>query len=917
MTEIEAEMSDTLTRLYWNQKAEIVQSDEDVADFLALLRVVDKNSFQIALPTLCIVAAKVTTEPRKQEFEVICANVLLDPETTRPSLRAVLACLKEFRRSDTWTDFYTLVEALEEPQFHIIRPILPRFDTLLQSVAEHKLQFIWAKIALFRAMIHTNGWIRVWAIEKSVAIDSRILERHFEFIPYLLIPHLNNNDVFWRLLEKGKMESFLSTISSLFEAIKSTPTFFTHLLNSLETISCPTSMYFVVSALRDVTCAEILEPEDVPLMRRVVLKTRYIPHKSMRIVTIINLVVFYAKVTKLNSAVLEELANLIAYISPDATQSMLSDVFSEIQKVIVSTEYTPSGEHNDETFAPTKNIAEHAKMWWLAMTNDKEKQEKILSRLQLDVAEILTERPEDRELTKKLFLLKERPDDVECTSVPDAFSLLKNEIGEYILTQIISNQGSKFEFQLLHSLYIPLFFEYCSHMFLPFAMAIAKILPDSSRNCESTALLLTFFDAILEKIPESLDVLAGDFFQYLGGKDVIGMGRQKKSIDEYETKEFNHIVASLHSLRIKLLNKFTATVDDSNAFLLECVEQLDVASAFPVKQQICRLIARFIPSPDCECHVALQCIRACGNIVNEEKKSLNSLPALEAFVDVALCAPQHTFPELARETILMLESQMLIASQSHPVALILIDALAKYNENLNVTWAPLIVKLALFGPVPKKESRVLSFAYQKVFEEEDQLLKHDQIERLDEIVQKTRFKAVQLAIKLASEDVQWQNALIDEIFETSAVMDQSSSRSFGLSMAHRQKTRAVELLHLLADRVQDETFALRIFDFCIACVVDPCQQFSIKLIVEWTLAKLCIKFERLFQKIVDKDFEVYTFYNSCIIFTRKFLPVQRYKKRLWDVSKQDVSKLGRFKTCHFKTRTVQNFECNCASRCTH
>ncbi|ULU04960.1 hypothetical protein L3Y34_017601 [Caenorhabditis briggsae] len=846
-------VAESSIRENWSQRAENVDGDEQLADYLAHMRLVDQNTFQIVLPTLCIVAEKDITNARKRDLEGICADVLLDPEFSRPSRRAVLACLKVFRSGSAWTDFYTLIEALEEPQFHIIRPVLPRFEALLNAVRDGRIEFIWLRIALSRAVCHTNGWIRVWAIEKSASIDCNILEKNYEFITSFIIPNLNNNDFFWRQLEKEKLEEFLLQLGATINSIKFAPGFFRNLITSIGALSCPTAVFFVVSTLTSISCSEVLNDDDVALMRQVVLRARYVPHKSIRVTTIRNLVVFYANVTRLSSVVLEELCNLIGYFSQDATSAMVESTFLQIHRIIISTEYENVEEPislQSKFLDDAKNLGLHSKMWWLSMGTDQALQEKMLSKIQLEVSETLGEEtPSD--LSIQLFLLKERPSNVICKD--DVMECMKNELGEYILTKIVSNEGTKREFELLHSLYIPLFTKYCSHLFFPFALAVIKMLTEI-KSCESSAFMLTFFDAIVEKVADDhLEVLSRGFLDYLGGKDVIGMKRQKKSVEEYDTKEFNAIVAILHSLRIKLLNKFITEVD-VNSFLTECVEQLDVASAFPVKQQICHLMSRFIRRCS-DPELTLQCIRACSNIVNEEKKSLNSLPALDCFVTVTLSASQSN-PKVSQESIEHIESQLSIASQSTPVALIIVDALTKYRANLDANWAPIIVKLALFGPVPKKETRVISYAYSRIFEEEESHFEKDQIERLDEVVQKARFKAVLLALKLSSEDnTRWTYPLMEEIFKASAVMDQSSSRSFGLSMAHRQKTRGVELLHLLTTRIEDEEFAEKIFDFCIKCVVDPCQQFSIKLIVEWTIARLCAKFDKLFKKLIDDSFE--------------------------------------------------------------
>ncbi|CAI5442757.1 unnamed protein product [Caenorhabditis angaria] len=251
--------------------------------------------------------------------------------------------------------------------------------------------------------------------------------------------------------------------------------------------------------------------------------------------------------------------------------------------------------------------------------------------------------------------------------------------------------------------------------------------------------------------------------------------------------------------------------------------------------------------------LSLSCIRAALNIVNEEKKSLNSLPALEAFVNVALESNGNQ-----QEIIAMFEDQMLIANQSTQVALVISNGICSRFDKLQYDWAAFIVKLCIFGPVPKKDTKVISFCYEKIFSLDTNSLENDKIERLDQVVQIARFQAIEMSIKLAEKDEKWAIKLAENVIIMSKLMDQSSSRSFGLSLAHRQKTRAVELVLLVTQFIKDQSFISELFDYLVSCIIDPCQQFSIKLIVEWTIVNIAIAFEtEFFEKLVSPEFEKY------------------------------------------------------------
>ncbi|ETN86917.1 hypothetical protein NECAME_05763 [Necator americanus] len=102
---------------------------------------------------------------------------LADSNCSRSGRKAVFACLRVLTRGDEniWSSFFTLSQCLEEPQFHIINPVLPRMDEVLSSVYNGSLSFKWASLIFMRAFAHSNGWVRLWALEKLVCVDPAIM----------------------------------------------------------------------------------------------------------------------------------------------------------------------------------------------------------------------------------------------------------------------------------------------------------------------------------------------------------------------------------------------------------------------------------------------------------------------------------------------------------------------------------------------------------------------------------------------------------------------------------------------------------------------------------------------------------------------------------------------------------------------
>ncbi|CAB3403785.1 unnamed protein product [Caenorhabditis bovis] len=831
-----------------------IKTEEQVTNFLNDIFDLDHHALGPALPSLCLLSALSISEKERLRLEKICCQVLLDVDTSRGDRRAAVACLKEFHKEPAWMDFYVLAEGIEEPQFHIIRPILPRMDSLLEAVKAGTISFDYAKIVLIRAFVHSNGWIRSWAIEKVIEIDSKILANNYEFIPDYVMPYVNNNDVFWRILEKNEMNEFLHKFALMIENVKSALEtddlkidFLKTLLLAMESISCPTAMFFCSTIFNEISITPLFNYEKCTLFRRVVLRARYIPHKSLRIVTIRNLIVFFVKISIIDNVILREISKLLNFISKEATGEFMDNTFAKIDQIFKEAQYRPE---KVEDFVKkfdeygSLDLANYARLWWITLTNDPEAQEQLVKRIETEMTSVLRvqDREGNRQFEDLLFLIAQKPEHIK-------FNLDYMELCKEVALRVSRAKGVFEEMEILKSLFGPFLARYGrgswkSLLDVPYCMFKFPLNPTIT-----LAYFLTFFEIFLPRGDDANDFDL-DFIEFLGA-DPIGIPSPRPADKDYE-KDWNKLAIEYHALRLDLFLRCMSPSKLKNDIILrECVEQLDIASTFPIKEKLCNVMAIYIAKTT-DLLLVLSCIRACVNIVTEEKKSSNNLPAIRCLVRVALSARLGV--EATHEIIKIFEAQLLIASQNVQVALILIQGLEENFENISPLWARFVVKIALFGPVPKKETRVLTFGYSKVFNEEVGL-ENDDLERLDEVVQKARFTAVVFCVKKAEVCEEWATQIAERLMETSKLNDQSSSRSFGLSMAHRQKTRAVELLHLVVPHIVDNDEIMNVFQYCVDCIVDPCQQFSIKLIVEWTIVSLCLRFITLFEEIISEEFE--------------------------------------------------------------
>ncbi|KAK6057450.1 RNA methyltransferase, TrmH family [Cooperia oncophora] len=217
----------------------------------------------------------------------------------------------------------------------------------------------------------------------------------------------------------------------------------------------------------------------------------------------------------------------------------------------------------------------------------------------------------------------------------------------------------------------------------------------------------------------------------------------------------------------------------------------------------------------------LALLEAAFSVMNEERKSQHFLPALRRTLrNFAVAQSDVTQLLLSRCTELLELAQL-----NTPVALLLSQCLldsCRANSQ-GEAWASIVFDLAVFGPIPKKEHKVLNAAYDMIYEE--RVNNFDDVHRPFEVLQRTRLNGICLALRLARDSSMFAKHLAEHIVAETNSMNKS----------------------FFSDVINV------VFSNCVDWIVDPCQQFSIKLLLEWVLVRLASRSMQLKQRVIDLE----------------------------------------------------------------
>ncbi|CAJ0606283.1 unnamed protein product [Cylicocyclus nassatus] len=858
---------DVHTRSYFIALVDNAQSEDDVADLLIYFETLSGEELENALPSLVFLAEKCPGTLRSNFLNLIYC-ILTDSTCSRSGRKAAYACLRMLIADEEslWSNFLTLSQCLEEPQFHIIKPVLPKMDDVLNSVHSGLLDFKWASVIFLRALAHSNGWVRSWSLEKVVSVDAGVMAENKDFLLSVISEHLNSNDPFWRFLERDCLQAFLKSLGRLLEGVLMSlaepdrAPFIKAILSAFHKLSSPTSLFFLSEAVMLIQAFHCLPANDLMMIETLVRKTLYIQHTTIKYKTIFNFVVFYCSMLEKVPESFDDVARLCPSFSINSP--ILFDKFiyvDSIREVILT-----AGEPSDllqramlDTSAHqhTSEKDDFSSLIWVRASLSK-KEDELLERVELELADRLTAVDDgvDIGLSETVVAAVDVLLCILLHSHKD-LSLINQDliqlVSGYLLLQIAI--ASKKHAYMIRNVYTSLI----KRMKLstkPFIELALSLITEQSLPFDRHAILLGVLHELLDDEldkEDSQDLLL-KIRAYLGNTPLQPL-RVKKDADIPRESYMNKVASTIHEYRLKLVLKvlpgLSANAED---MLSECVDLIDCASAYSVTECYLAISSHLLEKVTCE-ETLIRLINVAVGATNEERKSLNFLPAVRQTLRLFFSKPMMSL-DVIRERVKDFCHELLdLAQLNTTVAFVLSEAIlnAEHLDLLSCDWTDMIFALAVFGPIPKKEARVVDAAYEMIYKE----IAHDvdDLQRPFEIMQRTRLNGICAALNLSKKDSQFADSLVDIIISETNIMNSSSSRSFGLSLAHRQNTRAVSLLLLIADFVSEESVLDKVFDTCVEWIVDPCQQFSIKLILEWLLVRIALRSPKFKQKMIDHE----------------------------------------------------------------
>ncbi|KAJ8308141.1 hypothetical protein KUTeg_013015 [Tegillarca granosa] len=193
---------------------------------------------------------------------------------------------KRAQLSKVWEDFLLLVETLEEKQVHVVKPLLPRMQSLIQAASQEDplLHTSWLIAVLKQAFIHESLFLQRWAVDVVLSFDFHTCpiirqgqDQYFsgEFLFSLQEPKLyirplgsplgSNSDC------AEKLRTFLPSCCAAFRDNKSKTTFVSSVLKTVCSSTWgPAPLLFMCQALSHIPKAPLLDKDSILNLRKIV-----------------------------------------------------------------------------------------------------------------------------------------------------------------------------------------------------------------------------------------------------------------------------------------------------------------------------------------------------------------------------------------------------------------------------------------------------------------------------------------------------------------------------------------------------------------------------------------------------------------------------------------------------------------------
>ncbi|KAJ1352911.1 hypothetical protein KIN20_009413 [Parelaphostrongylus tenuis] len=565
----------------------------------------------------------------------------------------------------------------------------------MHLVYSDTMDFKWATIVLIRAFAHSNGWVRLWALEKLVAIQPGTMAASYDYFLTVISNQLNSNEPFWRLVYRGSLSAFLDSLRSQIVGILSLldnsdrETFLRRIFLTITEMSSPSSMFFISHSSMEIPTFPCLHMDDISLVIMLLQKARHIQNTTLRLATLFNFVVFFSKIVKSSREVANKIGYMTAFFSREDQSLFNRFVNMKSSQVILQSAFEPL---DVVQFALQNRVDfekdDFAALLWIRanLTGKKDEMKAVIEKVLADrLAEETNGSIEELScsvieavdtLLTILFAYKEE--------LLPVFYGLAELIQRYILFRCTTASSSKPQPSRVHSVYVGIWKRLELSLKSIVDLCLSLISEEKEITVERHCFLLQIsYDAFAHLSHDELDDVIPCLVRYLGENPLLPL-EHSKSVVIPRDKDANKLSAVIHEYRLKFVIKLLPNVlrMDPKQILMDCADQLAYASSYPVAQCYLDILQMLIDEVPCSTTL-LAVVKAAIVFTKEQKKSHHFLPTLRSLL--RLCFSKSVMNEQSVASVFMEYAfdLLTVAQLNTSVALYLSEALSK-AENANL-----------------------------------------------------------------------------------------------------------------------------------------------------------------------------------------------------------------------------------------
>lgn len=786
-----------------------------------------------------------------------------------------------------WQDLFLVLEALEEAQAHLVKPVLSILSRLLNTHSMKKacISLPWILCAFQRVLLHPSQVISTWGIETLLGPDGygvlggKESQTYSRFVLKSLLPSLNVPTLF---NADSPIQKILPEFFCMAARQANVKHFFSQLLNTLTILPwSPVPLFYICEALAQVPPVSCWNSRDLKEMQKLVSVTLQTQSIIIRAATQSRLLMCMTHLTDPHQSDLNTICDLLAVFSRDecfrrGTEAWLG-VVRWLCKFVETTD--AMSWITDVIEKPVKSEMALARLLILLLDARKLDNLDVINPILESIIDCETRLyacQESQTFCMKLiaYLIQEsEPHPInleEDNTRQSVISFIKNALVDCLALSTMRLKGAhemvefhkiinflpSLEIILLDSATLPIIAPHHVEPLLKVGLDILKSTSEKPPLQVLFAVSVFKFIALVQEhscldhvkhiIVEAVNVIftSGQLAQPLITH------RDVKLLPELQ--ELQGLLVSIHTQAIwELLAESPEAVKDwDDDQILLSLDAAEGALEFggrtaiaPVllslKYILCRIPQKFHGR-------GIQLLKSCWNAVLDLRRNELFWPSLSAFISCLMqpflvldsgWASSYAL-QCGKELFKLGDSVCGVAN----LLMLSLQAIAQKSlpSLLKSTLRDLVVSALLFGPVHRKDQRATNDTCKFIKSLDDRCAANALISFGDRSDAGVRAAAVEMVSRL-SEKAAWTepvaDQLVQDLLEKEKAPEFSRTRYFGDSQTHRYKNRILQALLLLEPSVSTSKRKM-LLAWAKGNLLAENHQPSVRYQTEWLLVRI-------------------------------------------------------------------------------